>query len=225
MNRERTLPWQTALLLPFIAGFIGTTVSIAISSNAHALTNGSSTSEGANIAATTRSAATPTVSVQTIDATDAHNPARLSIPSIGINAAVQSVGLAGTGTGAIGTPNNATSVAWYNRGPVPGSSGIAIIDGHLDTHIVPEAVFYHLGDLKEGDSVYVTDQAGVQQRFVVTSRQQLPYNADTSMLFAPSDTPQLALITCAGDWLPDQHQYTDRVVVFATLAGESLTFR
>ncbi|MDB5265879.1 MAG: peptidase sortase [Parcubacteria group bacterium] len=221
MNKGRSLSWQAALVLPLAAGFFGTAISIVISDSVHAVMN-----DGASalqkIATTTAASVPTTVSVQTDDTTAAGNPVRLIIPSIGIDAAVQSVGIAETGTGDIGTPNNATDVAWYNRGPVPGSPGIAIIDGHLDTHTVPEAVFYHLGDLTEGESIYVTDRAGVQQRFVVTGRQQLAYDADTSMLFVHSNTPQIALITCAGDWVPDKHEYTDRVVVFATLANESV---
>jgi sortase (surface protein transpeptidase) len=217
MNKERSLSWQAALFLPFAAGFFGALVSITVSSNAHALSSGSSSTEV--LAVTTTVASKPTVSVQTDDAAAVNNPARLIIPSLNINAAVQSVGLARTGTGAIGTPDNATDVAWYNRGPIPGSPGIAIIDGHLDTRTVPEAVFYHLGDLAVGESIYVQDHAGVQQRFVVTSRQQLPYDADTSALFKNTGTPQLVLITCAGDWLPDKDEYTDRIVVFATLAN------
>ncbi|MDB5237298.1 MAG: Peptidase [Parcubacteria group bacterium] len=216
MSKEHGLPWQAALLLPFAAGFIGASVSIALSSGAKAIES-SGGSGGTTATSTVVSAAAIVPSRPAAPATD--QPTRLIIPAIGVNAAVQSVGLSKTGNGAIGIPSNFTDVAWYNRGPAPGEPGIAIIDGHLDGRTVPEAVFYHLGDLAKGDSIYVRDRLGVEQRFVVTSRQQLAYDADPSMLFAQSATSQIALITCAGDWNADKHEYTDRIVVFATLAN------
>jgi sortase (surface protein transpeptidase) len=220
MNAARSLPWQAALALPLAAGFFGASLSILASGGAHAMAGSTSAGMQAATAAAAPEQAPAPYAPTVNDRTATNEPARLIIPSFGLSAAVQSVGLSQTGNGAIGTPDNATDVAWYDRGPIPGSPGIAIIDGHLDTRTVPEAVFYHLGDLSAGQSVYVIDRAGVQQRFVVTSRQQLAYDADPSMLFAPSNTAQLALITCAGDWMPDKHEYTDRIVVLATLANQ-----
>src|SRR3989338_6359653 len=77
-------------------------------------------------------------------------PARLRIPAIGVDAAVQSVGLSWKGTGDMGIPTNFTDVAWYNGGPAPGAPGSAVINGHLDGKEVPQAVFYNLGKLKPG---------------------------------------------------------------------------
>jgi sortase A len=208
----RSLSWQAALLLPFAAGFLGAFISISVSSNASALASAGKSTLVATTTTKTAVAAIPVVR----HGIAVNEPARLIIPSIGVNASVQSVGLSKTGSGAIGTPSNFTDVAWYNRSPVPGDSGIAIIDGHLDGRTVPEAVFYHLADLTEGQNIYVQDRAGVQQRFIVTGRQVLPNDADTSSIFARTDTPQLVLITCTGDWIPEKHEYSDRVVVFAT---------
>ncbi len=226
-GNTRSLSWQLALLLPFAAGFIGAFISISVSSNAAALARAA---KGSDVPAPTSNATSTTPASVTSShlapvsvpkrGRATNEPSRLIIPSIGVDAVVQSVGLSKTGSGDIGIPSNFTDVAWYNKGPVPGEPGIAIIDGHLDGRTVPEAVFYHLADLPIGESIYVKDRAGVQQRFVVTGRQVLPNEADTSGLFARTDIPQLVLITCAGDWLPEKHEYTDRVIVFATLANK-----
>lgn len=197
MSRERGLSWQAALLLPLAAGFFGALLSFAVSS-----ANAGDTASTAAIGPSPAPA----------------EPTLLFIPSIGVNASVQSVGLSKTGSGDIGIPSNFTDVAWYDRGPIPGSPGIAIIDGHLDGRTVPEAVFYHLGDLSAGESIYVRDTLGVLRQFTVTRSERLAYDADTSTLFESAGTPQLVLITCAGDWIADRHEYTDRIVVFATLA-------
>lgn len=212
MNEGRSLSWQAAFALPLAAGFIGTLLSVSLSSGMRAM---ASNDAGPAIATTTPVA----VAHSSTSATAANQPARLIIPAIGVRATVQSVGLSKTGNGTIGIPSNFTDAAWYNGSPIPGDPGTAIIDGHLDGRYVQKGVFYDLGKLTLGDSIYVEDRAGVRQRFIVTGRQQLASNADTSMLFANTSVRQLALITCAGDWLADKHQYSDRIVVFATLAN------
>src|SRR3989344_5825214 len=71
-------------------------------------------------------------------------PSRLLIPSIGVDAHIQSVGLSWRGNGDMGVPTNFTDVAWYNQGPLPGMPGSAVIDGHMDGKNVAQAVFYNL---------------------------------------------------------------------------------
>jgi LPXTG-site transpeptidase (sortase) family protein len=234
MNPERGLSLRAAILLPIAVGFFGTLVSIAISSIGHtaANVNASSATESprgevalvANVTSITHvSTAAPVANTGPVSnvstATASDKPVRLSIPSIGVNAAIQSVGFSKTNASDIGTPSNFVDVAWYNHSPIPGSPGIAIIDGHLDGRYVPKGVFYRLRDLTKGESVYVKDGLGVTRQFIVTYTDSLASGADTSMLFQNSGTPQLVLITCTGDWQPDKHEYTHRVVVFAALVS------
>jgi sortase (surface protein transpeptidase) len=145
-------------------------------------------------------------------------PARLIIPAIGVNAAVQSVGLSWKGTGAMGVPSNFTDVAWYNGGPLPGAPGSAVIDGHLDGKDVPQAVFYNLGALKPGDVVEVVDTSGKMLKFKVLGSKTYDYTAPTTDIFAGGGpAARLNLITCAGDWVQSQKLYDKRVVVFTEL--------
>jgi LPXTG-site transpeptidase (sortase) family protein len=145
-------------------------------------------------------------------------PARLIIPAINVDAAVQSVGLYWRGDGTMGIPTNFTDVAWYNGGPVPGMPGNAVIDGHLDGRNVKEAVFYNLGNLKPGDLVEVVDINGAMLKFQVVRLVDYDYNATTTDIFSgDASKARLNLITCAGDWVKGKGIYNQRVVVFTEL--------
>ncbi len=148
-------------------------------------------------------------------------PARLIIPSIGVDANVQSVGLSWRGTGDMSVPTNFTDVGWYNQGPLPGMPGSAVIDGHLDGKNVREAVFYNLDKLKPGDLVEVHDAKGTVFQFRVTETKTYDYNAPTTDIFS-GDTSKtgLNLITCAGVWDKAHAIYDKRIVVFTELVTQ-----
>ena len=145
-------------------------------------------------------------------------PSWLIIPSIGVDAHIQSVGLYWDGDGTVGIPTNFTDVAWYNGGPLPGAPGSAVIDGHYDGRNVKEAVFYHLGTLIPGDLVEVVDNDGTVLQFEVVDVKTYDYNATTTDIFdGDTGEERLNLITCAGSWNKTQGLYDKRVVVFTEL--------
>ena len=145
-------------------------------------------------------------------------PLRLRIPAIGVDAAVQSVGLSWKGTGDMGIPTNFTDVAWYNGGPAPGAPGSAVINGHLDGKEVPQAVFYNLGKLKPGDLGEGEDKKGRGGQFRVTATKLYDYDAPTADIFAgDASKTRLNLITCTGDWLTAEKLYSKRIVVFTEM--------
>lgn len=147
-------------------------------------------------------------------------PARLVIPAIGVNAAVQSVGLAANGD--MGIPTNFTDTAWYNGGPRPGMPGSAVIDGHLDGRNVPQAVFYNIDKLKAGDLVEVVDEKGKTLQFRVIETKIYDYDAPTTEVFSgDASKARLNLITCAGSWLKTEKLYDKRVVVFTELVTDN----
>lgn len=137
----------------------------------------------------------------------------LSIPSVGINASVQEVGV--TKKGNVGTPSNFTDAAWYNGSPLPGSNGTAIIDGHVDNGLALPAVFWKLKDVKKGDDVYVQMKDGSTVHFIVTGITTYDFNTPTGAIFANSSGPTLKLITCAGVWVPQYRTHDKRLVVTA----------
>jgi LPXTG-site transpeptidase (sortase) family protein len=92
-------------------------------------------------------------------------PVRLQIPSIKIDAAIQYVGL--TGSGSMEVPQGRADVAWYKFGPRPGDLGSAVIAGHRGRPHAPRTVFDNLSKLHKGDLVYVRESDGRVISFVV----------------------------------------------------------
>ncbi|MGH7685370.1 MAG: class F sortase [Candidatus Dormibacteria bacterium] len=139
--------------------------------------------------------------------------ARLVIPRIAVNAAVEDVGL--DNSGSMGVPLSSADVGWFSPGPWPGQDGDAVIDGHLDWRGIP-AVFWNLGALKPGDTISVSrkDQS---LTFRVTRVTAYALNEEPAYLFASAGTPLLSLITCAGAWDSDHQIYDQRLVVDAML--------
>jgi LPXTG-site transpeptidase (sortase) family protein len=147
-----------------------------------------------------------------------NEPSRLIIPSIGVDAHIQSVGLYWNGDGTMSIPTNFTDVGWYNEGPLPGALGSAVIDGHYDGKNVKEAVFYNLGKLTPGALVEVVDNNGNVLKFQVVAVKTYDYNATTTDIFdGDTSKSRLNLITCAGSWDKTQGLYSKRVVVFTEL--------
>ncbi len=143
-------------------------------------------------------------------------PSRLSIPSIGVDAKVQHVGL--TASRAMGIPTNFTDVAWYKYGPIPGEKGSAVIDGHVDNGLALSGVFKKLNQVQEGDDIYVTDEKGNEAHFKVTDIKMYPYdNAPAEEIFGKTDKKLLRLITCDGKWVKAARTYDMRLVVTAAL--------
>lgn len=144
-------------------------------------------------------------------------PSRLLIPSIKVNASVESVGLRANGD--LDTPKASpwTDVGWYADGTRPGERGSAVIDGHLDRPGGLPAVFWLLRDLQVGDTVEVIMTSGKQVRFHVTRVAFYnPQNAPLQGIFSDTGGEYLNLVTCAGDWIPSQQQTTLRMVVYTS---------
>jgi sortase (surface protein transpeptidase) len=146
------------------------------------------------------------------------DPVRLVIPAAGINAPVEVLGVQSNGDLATPTHNPWDEVGWYDLGPRPGERGSAVIDGHLDRPGGYPAVFWRLRDMKVGEDVQVTNTARKMLHFRVT---RVAYYASGQAplqdIFGNQGGAFLNLITCAGDWIPSQHQTTLRLVVYTSL--------
>ncbi len=112
-------------------------------------------------------------------------------------------------------PADYDAVGWYEKGVLPGEVGPAVIAGHVDSPTGP-AVFYDLPRLTPGDTVSVRRADGSTADFVVTGLQTVEKNSfPTESVYAPTPTPQLRLVTCAGAWDPASGHYVDNLVVTA----------
>lgn len=144
----------------------------------------------------------------------ADGPVRLLIPTIGVDAVIEHVGVTPQGT--MGVPDGPINVAWYDLGPHPGEVGSAVIAGHYGTWKSGEgSVFDNLHKLKKGDRVYVKDNKGVVSSFVVQESRSYDPHGDSSVVFGSNDgKSHLNLITCEGVWDEVTESYSLRLVVF-----------
>lgn len=144
-------------------------------------------------------------------------PVRLRIPTMNVDASIESLGLASDGTMAV--PKGPDNVAWYSLGTRPGNVGSAVIAGHSGWKDDIPAVFDNLNQLKKGDKIYVTDEHGTITNFVVSGTKTYDPNADASLVFNSSDgKSHLNLITCSGAWDSFSQSSSKRLVIFADKA-------
>lgn len=140
-------------------------------------------------------------------------PARITIPGINVDAAIEQVAL--TTDGFMDVPKLPLDTAWYMLGPRPGEQGSAVIAGHVDWKDGSRAVFADLHTLKPGDRVAVQDDKGVVVSFVVRTSRTYDANAYAEDVFISNDgKAHLNLVTCSGVWNIDKKEYSQRLVVF-----------
>lgn len=143
---------------------------------------------------------------------------RVEIPAIGVDSGLEQLPL-DSRTGELTPPVEWMSAGWYRDGTVPGDIGPAVIAGHVDSVTKP-AVFARLGELKPGDEIRVTLSTGDVQTFRVDSQTSAPKDAfPTDLVYGPTPTPQLRLITCDGVFNGSTGHYLDNLIVFASLAA------
>lgn len=143
-------------------------------------------------------------------------PLTLTIPSIGVTAPVEQVGL--DDKKAMDVPKNVDGVGWYNLGTKPGDLGSAVVAGHMDKVTGEPAVFYDLEKVKIGDEILVMDEKQIQYRFKVTGSYSFPFDKlPLTEIFASTDKSRLNLITCGGEWDAKKKNYSNRLVVYTEL--------
>jgi sortase (surface protein transpeptidase) len=141
-------------------------------------------------------------------------PTRLTVPALGVDAAVDAVGVDPDGQMTI--PAEVDRVGWYRFGPVPGGSGSAVIAGHVDSREQGLGAMAPLRDAAVGDEIVVSDATGTASRWRVVSRELISTQVlPLDRLFSRDGPPRLTLITCGGPFLPEFRSYRDNVVVVA----------
>ncbi|MFG3707877.1 class F sortase [Micromonospora sp. NPDC047670] len=145
-------------------------------------------------------------------------PTTISIPRIGVDASIMSLGTNPDGTVQVPPLEQAQLAGWYEPGPSPGEVGNAVIVGHVDSAAMGPAVFFSLGALQPGDTITVTREDGQQATFTVESVKAYPKTEfPTEQVYGPSDRPGLRVVTCGGVFDRAAGSYPDNVVVFASM--------
>ena len=146
-------------------------------------------------------------------------PARLEIPSLGIDSSLIDLFVAEDGT--MGVPKTAEQIGWWEDGPLPGEPGASLIAAHVSLGGEPGA-FAELDALAVGAEVVVDRVDGSTATYPVTSVEQFPKDEFPEERVYSYDGPtRLHLVTCGGQIDPDTGHYDDNVVVFADLVSDT----
>lgn len=143
-------------------------------------------------------------------------PVRLRIPALSLDVSFEApLGLNADKT--VEVPESYEKVGWYQYGASPGEIGPAVILGHVDSY-EGAAVFYHLGQLKQGDRVFIERADGSTATFEVTYLERyLQSEFPTEKVYGKTEDAELRLITCTGTFIKGKQRYTHNLVVYAKL--------
>ena len=141
-------------------------------------------------------------------------PVRLEISAIDVATPLVRLGLESDRT--VEVPTDADKAGWFQRGPLPGQQGSAVILGHVDSDQGP-AVFARLQELQRGDTVMVERANGSTVQFVVR-RSVLYANADfpADRVYAAQGDRRLNIVTCGGVYDSTRGGYQSNIVVYTT---------
>ncbi|MFT9847668.1 class F sortase [Aneurinibacillus sp. REN35] len=143
-------------------------------------------------------------------------PTRLEIPSIGLVAPIEPVGILANGQ--MGVPASFNKAGILMPWTKPGEKGNAVIAGHFD-HYTGPAIFYHLRKLQPKDKIFLYDNKGTTLVFSVKSVESFKVKeAPLEKIFGASAKANLNLITCAGKFNKKKQEHARRLVVFAELS-------
>ena len=146
-------------------------------------------------------------------------PARLEIPSLGIDSSLIDLFVAEDGT--MGVPKRPEQIGWWEDGPIPGELGASLIAAHVSLGGQPGA-FAELGTLEVGATVVVDRVDGTAATYRVTSVEQFPKAEFPEERVYSYDGPtRLHLVTCGGEINPETGHYDDNVVAFADLVSDT----
>lgn len=121
----------------------------------------------------------------------------------------------------IATPHNIYDTGWYDDSAKPGQNGAMFIYGHV-SNWKADGVFYNLKKLQPGDTVTITRGDNKMYTYkVVSSKIYLHDKVDMSQVLLPIDPnkPGLNLMTCTGQVIKGTSEFSERLVVFTSLAS------
>lgn len=138
---------------------------------------------------------------------------RLSLPALGIDAAVDPVAVT---NGALGVPADVHRLGWWSNGALAGAAvGTTVIDGHVDSATDGPGALFRLASTPVGATIDLTSPRGTV-RYVVQARRSYPKTALPVDLFTQTGPARLALITCGGSFDVTHRHYSDNIVIYAT---------
>jgi sortase A len=148
-------------------------------------------------------------------------PKFISIPTIGVRPA-RVMPLGPLKSNSIAAPANMHDAGWYNGSAKPGQDGAVFIYGHLSSW-ESKGLFYDLKKLKAGDNIIIARGDDVKFTYRVHSTKIYAHNAVDMNAVLTAATPGkqgLNLMTCSGHVIKGTSEFSERLVVFASLVTE-----
>ena len=148
-------------------------------------------------------------------------PASVVVERIGVDAPIE---ILETVAGVMQQPSDEVHVAWYKETARLGEVGNILLAGHLNWWGVPQAVFYRLAELRQGDAVVLADEEGTEFAYEVEwVRQESNLEEPTDDAIGQTDYEAVTLITCGGEWDSSISEYNERTVARAKRTDDAGT--
>jgi len=142
-------------------------------------------------------------------------PTRVRVPSLGIDAPVQAVGIDVAG-GVLDAPSDIASAGWWRDGALPGDrAGSTLIAGHVDSATAGAGAFFALHRARPGALVRLVTADGRARAYRVVSVASYRKQALPASLFSRLGPARLVLVTCGGPFIAAARHYRDNIVVVA----------
>ncbi len=144
------------------------------------------------------------------NATGPFDPVRLQIPAVQIDAGIE---ITTVEDGVMTNPVDPWKAGWYAGLRRPGALDEYGHCGHRDWWGYGPVVFWDLGMVRPGDTIYLLAADGTGATYVVESTTLVPRTVDPQTIINDVGYEALTLITCGGAWTGTG--YTDRIIVRA----------
>ncbi|MFC8041528.1 class F sortase [Paenarthrobacter sp. NPDC057355] len=145
-------------------------------------------------------------------------PNQVTAPAVGLHLTLVNGARGTQGTVELPDPNRAA--VYQDSAPVDASAGATVIAGHVNFPDASWAPMSAIARLHAGDLINVTNSAGQEHRFSVTSLQLYPQQNLPDELFTTTGDRVLHLVTCGGpiETVNGQPAFTHNIVITATPA-------
>ncbi|MFI6676222.1 class F sortase [Kribbella sp. NPDC050469] len=143
-------------------------------------------------------------------------PTRLVVPAAGIDVPVRAVGVAADGQ--MELPPDPATIGWYRFGPGPGDGrGSMVLGGHLDSKEYGVGPLVRLRKVRPGQLIRISSYGGRTTTYRIDSiREITKRRLPLADLFDRTGPHRLQVVTCGGDYDPDNGGYQQNLVVSAT---------
>ncbi len=138
------------------------------------------------------------------------DPVRLEIPAIHVDAQIE---ITTVEDGVMTNPTDPWKAGWYAGFSQPGEWTNTVIAGHRDWWGYGPVVFWDLGLLRPGDTIYLLAADGTGATYLVESNTLVPRTVDPRPIIEDIGYEAVTLITCGGVWTGSE--YTGRIIIRA----------